>query len=393
MAKSIEEIKSEILTELKVGIDDTEGSFISSLVGAISTQIAMLEETIDNVKTQQLPEFADTETLVLLGRKCGLYPMAATASQISIYVSDGDPDYAVGDTIRFKDSTWAYTVQSHDEVKHQYVLECADRGTAPNAIPPAWYQTDGVEIEPRSHGAPSVKARVVEILKQGRDAEDVAQFRLRVMAAFNVAPVSANDHWVRTVLTQSDLGIACVRIDTPRVLTNGNYARATVYIGGSEYSSASARKIEECKQLLSAEAPLGMIFEVGSITRLTRESAPYDLFFRLQIAPEHSSKAWRSSATDTFVTLIKQYIRKLVETTSPREKITIVPGALVGELHTDKTFGTAVVSASITYMGVEYADKPVIFAIDHIPWVTPEQIGLVDATLSPIKSKSEYPEF
>lgn len=393
MAKSIQEIKTEILNELHIGIDVNEGSFISSLVGAISTQIAMLEETIDNVKTQQLPEFADMETLVLLGRKCGLYPMAATASQISIIINGDDPGYAVGDTVRFKDSTWAYTVQSHDTDKKLYVLECVDLGTAPNAIPPSWYRTDGVEIEPRSHGDPSVKARVAEILRQGRDDEDISQFRIRVTSAYNVAPVSANAHWVRTVLTQSDLNIGCVRIRSPLVLKPELAATAWVYVGGPEYSEVNQRKIDACKQLLSAEAPLGMVFEVDTIRQLNQTKVEPSLQYTFQIAQEHLTVAWESSATETFATLIKQYIRKLVDTTSPREEITIVPGALVGELHVDKTYGPTVVSALITYMGKDYVDEPVTFAFNHIPWVTPEQIVLVDDTLNPIQSKSEYPEF
>lgn len=393
MAKSIQEIKTEILNELHIGIDVNEGSFISSLVGAISTQIAMLEETIDNVKTQQLPEFADMETLVLLGRKCGLYPMAATATQISIIINGDDPGYAVGDTIRFKDGAWAYTVQSHDAAKKLYVLECADRGTAPNAIPPSWYRTDGVEIEPRSHGDPSVKARVAEILRQGRDDEDISQFRLRVTSAYNVAPVSANAHWVRTVLTQSDLNIGCVRIDTPRVLSPLRAATAWVYVGGPEYSEVNQRKIDACKQLLSAEAPLGMVFEVDTIRQLNQKKVEPSLQYTFQIAQEHLTAAWESSATETFATLIKQYIRKLVDTTPPREKITIVPGVLVGELHSNNTYGPAVVSASITYAGHTYSEDPVTFAFNHIPWVTPTQITFTGENHEPIQSKSEYPEF
>lgn len=391
MAKSIAEIKNEILKELKIGIDDTEGSFISSLVGAISTQIAMLEQAIDDVKVQQLPEFADMETLVLLGRKCGLYPMASSPSQISIRIDGFDPGYAVGDRIRFQDSAWTYIVQNHDAAKKTYTLECAETGAMSNAIPTRWYNS--VRIEPRATGDREITARVTEVLRYGRDPEDISQFRLRVISAYNVVPVSANAHWVRTILTQSDLNIDCVRIDTPQVLFPMLGSVATVYVAGPNFDGVRQKKLDECRSLLAETAPIGMVFHVQSAVKLDHVDEPQGLSYSLQIATEHVAESWKNSALKIFEELIREYLRKLVIQTSPREKITIVPGELVGALRVDKTFGPLVVSASITYQKQEYTETPVTFAMNHIPWVTVNQIQLVDGSHVPVRTKLEYPEF
>lgn len=390
MAKSIQEIKNEILNELQIGIDENEGSFITSLVGAISTQIAMLEETIDRVKVQQLPEFADMETLVLLGRKCGLYPMAATASQISIMIDGADPGYAVGDTIRFKDCTWAYTVQSHEAVKHQYDLECAVRGTASNTIPPSWYKTEGVEIEPRSHGDPSVKARVVEILKQGRDDEDISQFRLRVMAAHSCRPVAANEQWIVAVLTQSGLPIGTVRVDQPTLLNKSTAANVDIYIGGLDYEPPSDRTMKACNELLSMNRPIGLTFTLKPVTRLV---VKVKLLYSFIIDGGGDTPAFRGFAKGLIVAKLREHLRKIVTATPPREKIAIVPNELVGVVTENSPALSIILGCKITYGGNEYGNDTCKFQINDIPWVSTDQIIFLHKGGGEVGGGDDYPEW
>lgn len=391
MTKSTTEIKNEILSELKIGIDANDGSFISSLVGAIATQIVMLDQAVQDVKTQQYPEFADMETLVLLGRKCGLFPMAATPSQISIEIIGEDPNYAEGTAIRFRDSDWSYSVLKHDG-ERKYTLECVTVGAASNEIPPSWYSA--VTIEPdTAAGTPEITAKVLAIQRHGRDPEDINQFRLRVMAAHNVAPVAANDHWLRTVLMQGDLPIGCVRIKTPTILTAKSAAMVHIYVGGMDFEGVTPKIVDDCAELLGTETPIGTQFEVHSVHRLDHASEPNELVYTLKLSQDRVEYEITQNAKVIFSDLIREYIRDVVSATDPRKNISIVPSEMVGVLRKNDTIGQLVISAAITYRGHEYTSTPCEFAIDHVPWVSEPQLKFVSPTDAEIATGLKYPTF
>lgn len=387
MVKSIDEIKTEILDALNIGIDNNDGSFISSLVGAIATQIVQLDKAVNDVKIQLLPEFADMETLVLLGRKCGLFPMAALPSQISIVIIDGDPKYVEGTVIRFRDSDWSYSVLKVDGERY-YTLECITAGAASNEIPPAWYSS--VIIEPDTAGTPEITAKVLSIQRAGRDPEDINRFRARVMAAHSVSPISANDRWVVAVLTTGELPIGVVHIEPTKILTANNAASATIYVGGLDYEPASARVLTACRELLMANCPIGLMFNVKAVTRLETVGT---LKYTFILDGGTETPALRSFATGVIVAKLRDHIRKIVTATPPRDRITITPNELVGVVTADSPALAMILGCKITYRNVVYENDACKFIHGEIPWVTTSQIDFDAKSGGKIDLQGDYPEW
>lgn len=387
MVKSIDEIKSEILGALKIGIDNNDGSFISSLVGAIATQIVQLDKAVNDVKLQLLPEFADMETLVLLGRKCGLFPLAAIPSQISIEIIGDDPKYVEGTVIRFRDSDWSYSVLKPDNGK-KYTLECNTPGAASNEIPTSWYSS--VKIEPDTTGTPEITAKVLGILRDGRDAEDINRFRARVMAAHSVSPISANDRWVSAVLLQSELPIGTVRIMPTQILSNNTAASVDIFIGGLEYEPASERVQTECSDLLKMNCPIGLEFTIKPAVRLDNQ---LKLKYTFILDSGKETPALRSFATGVIIANLREHIRKKVTATPPREQIALVPNELVGIVIGDSPAMTMVLGCKITYTEVEYETNTCKFPVGEIPWVTADQVTFDTKGGGKVDLYSDYPEW
>lgn len=387
MVKSIDEIKTEILDALNIGIDNNDGSFISSLVGAIATQIVQLDKAVNDVKIQLLPEFADMETLVLLGRKCGLFPLAAIPSQISIEITDEDPKYVEGTVIRFRDSDWSYSVSKHDGDR-KYTLECITAGAASNEIPPAWYSS--VIIEPDTTGTPEIAAKVLSIQRAGRDPEDINRFRARVMAAHSVSPISANDRWVSAVLLQSTLPIGTVRIKPTKMLNNTTAASVDIYVGGLDYEPASDRVLTACRELLDMNCPIGLEFKLKPAVRLNNQ---VKLSYTFILDSGKETPALRSFATGVIVAKLREHIRKVVTATPPRDRIALVPNELVGVVIGDSSVMTMILGCKITYAKAVYENETCQFQVGEIPWVTAEQVTFEAKGGGKVDLYSDYPEW
>lgn len=374
MAKTVEEIKKEILDELNIGIDANDGSFIASLVGAIATQMAMIDQTVEDVKIQQHPEFADSETLVLLGRKCGLFPKKGVPVLLGVSTIGVVNPFIIGDTVVFAGTDATYTVLRYDDPTQTWVLECDTIGSGQNQIPVSWWKQ--VSVHTKRRESVDFPVRVISIMRHGRDDEDINSFRLRVIAAHNVTPVAANDQWLTSVLMDGGLSISCVRIEPRKMLQDGVTALAKIYIGGTDYTPASKQLRDECDGVLNPAKPIGMAFEIDSIQRLDSATVEPVLKYTFTHATRENPGA-DADLRKRIAATIRKSIREAVASTPPREKISIVPSDLVQALNAEMTTSAlAITAATITYQTTEYTDAPCVFSMNHIPWATPDQIEL-----------------
>lgn len=375
--KSIREIQTEILENMNIGIDRENGSLASAGAGAVAVQIATLLQAERLAQHHNDPLWCDANSLELLGRMTGVFPIKATTAIIEMQVTDDVPPVLhVNDVVQITENQRQYRVTTEVRANNTYYLESVARGRKDNAIASDWY----VEVQFTQLGQErkAFKGKVLQILSPARDDDTPDQFRARVYNARMTRPFNANPQFFREYLTREFAGggrVEVVRVQLMQYLTDSSHATLNIYLGGENLTPVSDYVKNLADSALQETLPIGMTYLIAPVVRLDQKNGERGLFFDITYSQINSNYPVLDLAKKEVVNMLQDYLISTTISTPPTKRIMIDISVLQGRIANMLASYTNGTVLRVTYKNAQFSTK-LYLDYEHTPWATDKTVEI-----------------